>query len=312
MWVIIFEYVLIAPAHAFTFEGKGKDMSTSSIAILTDSTCDIPQDLVESYEIDIIPTTVIWGEDTYRDRIDLSPRDFYARLEKDPIHPKTTQPGPTTFETHYREALQAGAQEIIVFTVSSALSGTYNVARQAASTFDIPIRVVDSKGPTMSLGWQVLAAARAREAGKGRQGILDAATMVRQNVVLVVLLDTLEYIHKGGRIGGAAKFVGSLLNLKPLVEIDHQQGTVEAAGRARTFKRGIAMLKKRFFSQLDTARPLRIAVLHGDAEKEAQQLAQDIQASYDVRELLFNITGPVLGVNTGPGAIALCGYPDGS
>mgnify|MGYP006289848045 CR=1 FL=1 len=285
-------------------------MASSPIAIMTDSTCDIPQDLVENYEIDIIPTIVIWGEDTYRDRIDLSPRAFYERLEEDPVHPKTTQPSPAAFESHYRKALQAGAEEIIVFTVSSALSGTYNMAKKAASSFQIPIRVVDSKGPTMSLGWQVLAAARARESGKGREGILNAATQVRQNVVQVVLLDTLEYLHKGGRIGGAAKFVGSLLNIKPLVEIDHHKGTVEAAGRARTFKRGIAMLKERFFSQLDTTLPLRIAVLHGDAEEEAQQLARDIQDTYHIRELLFNITGPVLGVNTGPGAIALCGYPE--
>lgn len=285
-------------------------MTSSPIAILTDSTCDIPQDLVENYEIDIIPTTLIWGEDTYRDRIDLSPRAFYKRLEEDPVHPKTTQPSPATFESHYRKALQDGAEEIIVFTISSALSGTYDMAKKAAANFQIPTHVVDSKGPTMSLGWQVLAAARARESGKGKQGILNAATQVRQSVVQVVLLDTLEYLHKGGRIGGAAKFVGSLLNLKPLVEIDHHKGTVEAAGRARTFRGGIAMLKERFFSQLDTSRPLRIAVLHGDAEEEAQQLAREIQETYQVRELLFNITGPVLGVNTGPGAIALCGYPE--
>lgn len=282
----------------------------SRIAILTDSTCDIPQKLVDQYQIGVIPTLVIWGDETYRDRIDLTPQEFYRRLGEDPILPTTTQPTPHTFKEYYQEAIENGAEKIILFTVSSALSGTYNVATQVASEIDHPIRVIDSKGPTMSLGWQVLAAARARDAGGDEGEIIAAAARVRENLVQIVLLDTLEYLHKGGRIGSAAKFLGSLLNLKPLVKINHQEGVVEAAGRARTRKRGVNMLLDQFFERLDTTQPTRIAVLHGDAEEQAREIAQRIQQEYQPKELIFNITGPVLGVNTGPGAIALCGYTE--
>jgi DegV family protein with EDD domain len=284
--------------------------TSSRIAILTDSTCDIPKPLIDRYQIGVVPTLVIWGEETYQDRIDLTPQEFYQRLSEDTTLPTTTQPTPATFETYYRSAIENGADLIILFTVSSALSGTYNVAKQVASEIDHPIRVIDSKGPTMSLGWQVLAAARARDAGGDEEEILAAADQVRENLVQTVLLDTLEYLHKGGRIGSAAKFLGSLLNLKPLVKINHQEGEVEAAGRARTRKRGIKMLLDQFSEHLDPSQPTRIAVLHGDAEEQAREIAQRIEKEYQPEELIFNITGPVLGVNTGPGAIALCGYPD--
>ncbi|MFO8035453.1 MAG: DegV family protein [Anaerolineales bacterium] len=283
---------------------------SSRIAILTDSTCDIPQHLIDEYRIGVIPTLIIWGEETYQDRIDLTPQEFYRRLNEDPTLPTTTQPTPATFKTYYREAMEDGAEKIILFTVSSALSGTFNVAKQVASEIDHPIRVIDSKGPTMSLGWQVLAAARTRDAGGDEEEILAAADQVRQNLVQIVLLDTLEYLHKGGRIGSAAKFLGSLLNLKPLVKINHQEGVVEAAGRARTRKGGVKMLLDQFFKHLDPAQPTRIAVLHGDAEEQARDIARRIEEEYQPKELLFNITGPVLGINTGPGAIALCGYPE--
>lgn len=285
-------------------------MASPEIAILTDSTCDLPADLVSRHQIGVVPTIIIWGEDTYRDRIDLTPQEFYQRLKEDPIHPKTTQPSPAAFEEYYREAIEEGAHHILVFTVSKALSGTFDTATQVASEFDAPIQVIDSKGPTMSLGWQVLAAARARDHGGGVKDILDAAARVREHLVQVVLLDTLEYLHKGGRIGNAAKLLGSLLNLKPLVKINHEEGIVEAAGRARTFKQGIEMLLATFFEPLDTSQPLRIAVLHGNAQEKAQEIADRIREKFQPRELLFNITGPVLGVNTGPGAIALCGYTE--
>jgi len=285
-------------------------MTQEKIAILTDSTCDIPEHLLAEHQISVVPTLVVWGEDTYRDRVDLSPQAFYQRLQKDPIHPKTAQPTPVMFTDHYRKAIQQGAERILVFTLSSALSGTYSVAAQAASEFEVPIRVIDSKGPTMSLGWQVLAAARARDEGRDEPGIIRAAEQVRERLACIVLLDTLEYLHKGGRIGGAAKFLGGLLNLKPLIRINHQEGIVEAAGRARTFNQGVQMMKENFFEHVDPSQPLRIAVLHGNAKEKAQEISREIEDRYQTRELLFNITGPVLGVNTGPGALALCGYSD--
>ncbi len=285
-------------------------MKNNQVALITDSTSDIPQRLIERYNITVIPLHVIWGGETYRDRIDMQPTDFYRRLVEDPRYPTTSHPTPDGFLASFREALDSGAQEIVAITLSSALSGAFEAARQAARGVEEDVHVFDSRGTTMSLGWQVLAAARAREAGGDAQRMIEAAANVRDSVVLEVSLDTLEYLHKGGRIGGATKLIGSLLNIKPLVYVDHETGKVEAGARVRTRKRGLETLYRRFFEQLDTERSLHVAVMHGDAPEDAQRIADRIRREYAPAELLIDITGPVLGVHTGPRAIALAGYTD--
>jgi DegV family protein with EDD domain len=279
-------------------------------ALIADSTCDIPQALVDQYGIIIIPQTVVWGGELLRDRIDLSPEAFYQRLEKDPVWPTTTLPSPAEFEKVYQEAINAGAQEIVMMTVSSAMSGTFHVAEQVGQKMGIPTHVVDSKGPTMSLGWQVLAAARIRELGGNAMKMIEAAARVRDRLVQIVCLDTLEYLHRGGRIGNATRFIGSLLDIKPLVQINHKTGLVETCGQARTRRKSIDVLVSRFFEQLIPGKPKRVAVLHGNALTEAQALTDRIKRDYNPLELLINITGPVLGIHTGPGALALCGYTE--
>ncbi|MDZ7844210.1 MAG: DegV family protein [Anaerolineales bacterium] len=277
-------------------------------AILTDSTCDIPPSLLAKYHIEVIPQIIIWGDQTYRDRIDLSPTEFYQRLSADPVHPSTTQPSPVDFQDSYQKLFAAGAEQILVITVSGEMSGTYQLACQVARDFPKPIRVIDSKGPTMSLGWQVLAAAQSRDRGEDLNQMIQKAKQVRENLQQYVYLDTLEYLHKGGRIGTASMWIGSVLQFKPLVRINHQTGIVEAAGRARTRKNGIALLWEEFFQSFPAQKPTHIAVLHGNQPDQAQALGKRIQEEYSPQELIINITGPVLGVNTGPGALALCGY----
>jgi DegV family protein with EDD domain len=295
-------------------------MNQHHVALITDSTCDIPKDLIEQYDITVVPLHVIWGNETFRDRIDLQPKAFYRRLTEDPQYPTTAHPTPEGFLATYEAAVEEGATEIVVITLSSELSGAFGAARKAGTMIDSPVHVFDSKGTTMSLGWQVLAAARARQAGgdpsrgSGQaRAMIQAADEVRRRVILYVSLDTLEYLHKGGRIGGAAKFIGSLLNVKPLVYVDHETGRVEAAGRVRTRKRGLDTLYQRFFEALGTheapaANEMHIAVMHGDAPQDARRILERIQRDYSPAELLTDVTGPVLGVHTGPRAIALCGY----
>lgn len=283
-------------------------MVPSKTAILTDSTCDIPQSLLAKYHIEVIPQIIVWGDQTYRDRIDLSPTEFYQRLSADPVHPSTTQPSPADFQDSYQKLFAAGAEQILVITVSGEMSGTHQLACQVARDFPKPIRVIDSKGPTMSLGWQVLAAAQSRARGEDLDQMIQKAKQVRETLQQYVYLDTLEYLHKGGRIGTAERWIGSVLQFKPLVRINHQTGIVEAAGRARTRKNGIALLWEEFFQSFPTQKPTHIAVLHGNQPDQAQALGKRIQEEYSPQELIINITGPVLGVNTGPGALALCGY----
>lgn len=283
-------------------------MSENRIALITDSTCDIPRRMIEEYAITVVPLYVIWGDETFRDRVDLDPRAFYQRLTGDDQYPTTSHPTPEGFLSTYDEAIQAGADEIVVITLSSELSGAFEAATQAGKMTDTPVHVFDSRGVTMGLGWQVLSAARARRAGGDAEAMIRAADETRQNVILYVSLDTLEYLHKGGRIGGATRFVGSLLDLKPLVYVDHESGRVEAAGRVRTRKRALDMLYDRFFEEVSGDGALHIAVQHGDAPREAEQVAERIEREHSPTELLIDITGPVLGVHTGPGAIALGGF----
>lgn len=285
-------------------------MARNSIAILTDSTCDIPESLVEQYGITVIPHVIIWGDEQFRDRVDLQPKEFYQRLVSDARRPTSSQAGIPDFQQAYEAATARGAQEIIVLTVSSAMSGAYQMAQAAAKLAETPVAVVDSKGPTMTLGWQVLAAARARDAGMDLNSILECVESVRRNLVQLVAMDTLEYLQKGGRLGGAVKWVGGMLKVKPLVAINHQTGLVEPVSLARTHKALVEMMYSKFFERLKGGKSLRVAVLHGNVEEEANTLAERIREEFHPVELLINITGPVLGINTGPGALALCGYAE--
>ena len=285
-------------------------MNTYRTALITDSTCDVPDDLIEKYEITVVPSLVVWGNEVLRDRVDIQPEEFYRRLETDLLFPTTSHPTPQDFSSVYANATQRGAEEIVVITVSSAMSGTIEAARQAMETTDAPVHIVDSKGPTMTVGWQVLAAARAREAGGDAQAMIAAADRARETMVQFVCLDTLEYLHKGGRIGSATKFIGTMLRIKPLVYINHQTGLVEPGKRIRTRTRSLEALYEEFFNDLDTHKTMRVAVLHGGALKDAEAIADRIRREFAPAELLINVTGPVLGVHTGPRAVALVGYTE--
>lgn len=278
------------------------------LAIITDSTCDIPEDLIEKHGIIVVPQFIIWGDEQYRDRVDITPKEFYRRLEEEDEKPTTSQAGVIDFLNAIEHAQKKGATEALILTVSSAMSGTYLMAKTAAEKASIPVSVIDSKGPTMTLGWQVLAAARSRDEGARKDEIIEYVSEVRNNLIQIVAIETLEYLQYGGRIGDAVKWVGNILKVKPLVSINHNTGLVEPLGLARTHSSMIKMLYKRFFNEINEGKRLRIAVLHGDALDEAEKLADKICKEFDPIELIINITGPVLGINTGPGALALCGY----
>ena len=280
------------------------------IALITDSTCDIPESYLSQYDIGVVPLNIIWGEEQFRDGVDLSADSFYQRLENDPVLPTTSQPTPQDLVRVYQAAGEEGAEEILIITISAAMSGTHQSAKIAAEQVDIPVHVLDSRANSMSLGWQVLAAARARDAGGDLQAMIQAADKARSTMAYIITLDTLEYLHKGGRIGGASHFIGNLLNLKPQISVDHESGTVAGGRRSRTRKRALADLYDDFFASIDSSRPLRIAVLHNAALDEAQALAERIKDDFAPEEILISIVSPVLGVHTGPKAVALCGYTE--
>ncbi|HZW04042.1 MAG TPA: DegV family protein [Anaerolineaceae bacterium] len=282
------------------------------IALVTDSTCDIPEDWIEQYDITVVPLTIIFGNQQFRDGIDLTSEAFYARLPNDPAHPSTSQPTPGAFRDAYCRALEHGAEAIIVITIARAMSGTYESARQAAEGFEIPVHVFDGQNNSMGLGWQVIAAARVREAGGSLEDMVAAASRVREKMVYYVALDTIEYLSKGGRIADAARFVSSFLQIKPLIYVKPASGAVGASIPARTRKASLQGVYKEFFKHFADVpgQSLHLTVLHNDAREEAEAVAERIRQEYAPKELFVTITSPVLGAHTGPGAVAILGYSE--
>ncbi len=280
------------------------------IRVITDSTCDIPEHLMEQLGIVVVPQVLIWGEQQYRDRVDIHPVEFYQRLTIEHEKPRSSLPGISDFQQAYEVAASRGANELVVITVSSTLSGTYENARRAAEAFSMPVTVVDSTGTSMGMGWQVLAAARSAEKGTDLKGILERIDTVRRRITQMVGLDTLDYLHKGGRIGEAAKWAGTLLKVKPLVAFNVLTNLVEPIGLVRTYTAMIETLYRKFFERVKGMKNLRVAVLHGSALEHAEELAARIRSEFDPLELFVNSTGPVVGLHTGPGAVGLCGYVD--
>lgn len=275
------------------------------IAIVTDSTCDIPPDLVEEYGITVVPLYLMWGEEQLVDGQDIDNATFYARLPQDPNHPSTSQPTPTDFVRAF-EGIQA--QDIVVITLSQALSGTHASACQAEELVGQQCHVVDSRSLSMGLGWQVLAAARAREQGADVEEMIAAAERVREKSSWLLTVDTLEYLHRGGRIGAAAKLLGSAIQLKPLLSVDHMSGTLQPVGKVRTRKRAVRRLLEDTFERVDPNKPMRVAIIHGGAAEDAQALRQEVERMYEPLEVIVSPLSPVLGVHGGPGVVGIVAY----
>ncbi|MGF1503735.1 MAG: DegV family protein [Chloroflexi bacterium] len=282
--------------------------NTQRIALITDSTSDLPAELTDKYNIHVVPLHVIWGSDDLLDGQDITPQGFYERIVKDPIHPKTAQPTPLEFKKALEQAAEEGAEEAVVITISKDMSGTLTSVLNAKEEVSLKVHTKDSRSTTMGLGWQVLAAARAREAGADAEGMIAAAEKARQRMQLRFSVDTLDYLHKGGRIGGAQHLIGTALNLKPELYVDHEKGEVQSGSRTRTRSRAIDRMYANFFEEVGKKRPLHVAVIHTMSDEEANALAERTRKEHKPDELLIVPIGPVVGVHVGPGALGLAGY----
>jgi DegV family protein with EDD domain len=283
---------------------------TQRIALITDSTCDIPPKWLKQYQITVIPMILIFGEEQLLDGVQITSREFFERLLRDPVHPSTSQPTPEIFLEAYKKLAAAGADEIVAMVLSSAMSGTFTSALQASQQMDIPVHVYDSLNNSMGLGWQVIAAARTREQGGDANAMLAAAQKIRGHMAYYITLDTIEYLARGGRIGGAVKFLDSVLKIKPLIYVRPDTGTVAAGIPARTRTSGLKGMYREFFNHLDLKGRMHITVLHNNAEDEARELEEKVKREYAPEELFISIVNPALGAHTGPRAVALCGYSD--
>ncbi len=283
---------------------------SNKIALVTDSTNDIPSELRDNYHIYVVPLTIVWGGKQYLDGIELTPEDFYTRLSTDPTIPTTSQPTPRDFLKAFEQARTDGAEEIVAIVISSAMSGTIGSVRTAAEGFSLPVHIVDSRSNSMSLGWQLLAAAREREKSGNALRMVEAAEKVRRNLHYHIILETMDYLFQGGRIAGAARLISGVLKIKPQIRVNHESGSVEPGDISRTRSQAIEKLYTSFFKKVDINRPLHIAVLHNAALTDAESLAARIREEFHPAEMIISIVSPVLGVHTGPRALAICGYSE--
>jgi DegV family protein with EDD domain len=285
-------------------------MDAREIAIVTDSTSDIPAELVKEFDIAVVPHTIIWGNEQYCDRVNLQPEEFYKRVQSGGELPTTAQATEQQFLQTYMDLIKKGYRQIVVITLSNRLSGAIQSAANAAKAIDYPVQIIDSLNVTMGYGWQVLAAARLRDLGGNVQQILDQVNNVRKSISLYVCMDTMAYLRHGGRIGDAARLLGTMLNIKPVVKVSNTRGVVEEVGMARTYQKAIDIMYTKFFETMDLTKKMHVAVMHGNAADQAEKLIQRIRDEFHPAEILTSITGPVLGLNTGPGALALAGYTE--
>jgi DegV family protein with EDD domain len=281
----------------------------SKLAVVTDSTAYLPQELIQQYGIQIIPLTVIFGEEIFSDGVDLSPAAFYTRLQQSEIMPTTSQVTIGAFKELFERLHQDGC-DILVITISGKLSGTVESARQAAKLLPgANIGIVDSLSTTLDQGWVVLAAARAAESGGGLVEAMRAAERARECSGVVFAVDTLEFLHRGGRIGGAKRLLGTVLNIKPILQI--KDARVDTLEQARTRKKSIKRLVEIVAERVEWKSNLHLGVSHANAADDAQMLLEMACARLEPVETMIAELSPVIGTHAGPGTLALAYYYEG-
>jgi DegV family protein with EDD domain len=267
------------------------------IRVVTDSSCDLPEELAALHRIEIVPLKIRFGDLEFEDRTQLTQAQFWEKLASSLDLPETSAPSAGTFRERYERLAAEGATGIVVICLSSELSGTYQAAVIAAEqTTSVPVQVVDSRNVSMALGFQVLEAARAAAQGEDLEDVAAAAVAASPGTNFVAALDTLDYLQRGGRIGSAQAFLGGLLNIKPLITMEN--GVVAALGRVRTHSRAIAALVERA-AALGPA-VAEVAILTSDPA-QVEEFRQPLSAVIPTN-LIAGI-GPVVGTHTGPGLL---------
>ncbi len=270
------------------------------VRIVTDSSADLPSAEVERLGVEVVPLSIRFGTDEYTDGVDLSVGEFYDKLATTADLPETAAPSPGAFEAAFRRQAEAGADQIVCVNLSSGLSATIQSAQNAAKAADdLDIRVVDSHSITAGLGTQVTVAAEMAADGAGADDIVAAVESLAARTHVFGALDTLDNLKKGGRIGGAQALLGSLLSIKPLLDIS--SGEVAEAGRARTRRKALEWLRDKVFA-LPAVEHLCVA--HGMAPDLEQMLAL-LAPRYGEDQITVTLIGPTIGTHGGPRVMGL-------
>ena len=282
------------------------ERASPRIAIVTDSTADIPSELVKEYSIHVAPQILIMNDHTWRDGVDIDAPAFYELLQTSLAFPSTSQPSVSDFKDLFVE-LSKTFDGNVAIVVSDELSGTLNSAQMAAASLpDVPIEIIDSRAVSMMLGFQVLAAAQAAAAGSDRRAVADAARALIGRTHVYFVVDTLEYLHRGGRIGAAARLVGSALNLKPLLQI--KDGIVTPLTRVRTRRKALNKVLELLEEQLAEGDRVHMSVVHVAAPEDAARFGEELEARFHPVEMIYTECGPVVGAHVGPGTVGVAFY----
>lgn len=280
----------------------------SRVVIVTDSSPNIPNDVLERYQIHVVPLTLIWGDETFADGVDITPEEFYRRLETSDILPSTSQPSVADFKKTFQPLLEDG-HDILAVLISDKLSGTIDSAMGAREELDKQrIQIVDSESTAMAAGFQVLEAAKAAQDGQSLMECKNIAEKARENSGVVFVVDTLEFLHRGGRIGGAKRFVGTILNVKPILAL--KEGEVISIDQVRTHKRALEKIVDIVEERTRDAESVRLATLHANAEETATFLLQKAKEKFSPQETVIAEVSPVIGTHAGPGVVGLAYLTD--
>jgi DegV family protein with EDD domain len=280
------------------------------VRLVTDSTADIPQEICLSLGIEVVPLKVHFGNDTYRDGVSLHADHFYELLAQSSVLPTTSQPSPVDFIEMYKKIMEEPDVKIISIHISSELSGTYQSAVLAKSLLndDADITTIDSRSASYGMGGIVVAAAEAAKQGKSKEEILALIQKLTEQSKLYFLVDTLEYMQKGGRIGKAAALLGSLLKIKPILSVE--QGEAVSVEKVRGHKAAVNRIIELFKQKEMAASKVRVMIAHSNAVEAAQHFGTLIQENFQLSSLSYTVLGPVIGTHVGPGTVAVFMFPE--
>ena len=277
------------------------------IKIVTDSTAYLPQSIVEKNDLRVVPLCVHFGDKTYREGVDLSNGEFYTRLKEAPVLPTTSQPSAGEFYEVFSELVAQG-HEIVTLTISSRLSGTWNSAMAAKEMMpDAKISVIDSLSTSVGLMLMIEAAVNARNAGASREEIVQQVEEIKKKMHLFFVVDTLEYLAKGGRIGNAKAFLGTLLKVKPILLL--KDGAIEPLEQVRSKRKAQARMVDLVAECMGgDGKGARIALVDALVPEESAVLAKEIHERLGCEPLYLTQLGPVIGTHTGPGVVGVAVY----